>query len=99
MVLIAFSLVFTSCKKNKAITCNGTNSTYNGNIKGIINANCTSSGCHPSYSTYAGIKNILDNGAFNSKVLQSKDMPKGNRLSDTELSEIKCWVDGGYKEN
>lgn len=102
-LLITTSLVagilFFSCKKNKVITCNGTDSTYNTNIKDIINSNCTSSGCHPGYSTYAGIKPILDNGKFNSEVLQSKSMPKGKKLSDNELSVIKCWVDGGYKEN
>ncbi len=98
-ISVLAGILFFSCKKNKAVTCNGTDSTYNSNIKDIINNNCTSSGCHPGYSTYAGIKPILDNGKFNSEVLQSKSMPEGKKLSDSELSVIKCWVDGGYKEN
>lgn len=98
-VIIFLGIILISCKKNKTITCNGTDATYNANVKTIINANCTGSGCHPSYSSYSGIKNVLDNGAFNSKVIEQKTMPKGKRLSDDELSILKCWVDGGYKEN
>lgn len=91
-----------ACKKNSTTstttTCDGTASTYNSNMKTMINTYCTSSGCHPNYSTYTGIKSILTNGQFTSHVLSSKDMPRGSSLSSDQLSKIQCWADAGYPE-
>jgi hypothetical protein len=99
LITIFFTIVIVSCKKKKAPKCDGTSSSYNSNIKSIINNSCTSSGCHPSYSSYSGIKSILDNGNFKNEVLTKKSMPKGNSLSSDQLNKIQCWVDAGYPEN
>jgi hypothetical protein len=100
-ITIAFLLISIvyACKKNKAPKCDGTSSTYNSNIKSIIKSSCISSGCHPSYATYAGIKSILDNGTFKQQVISNKTMPKGNSLSSDQLNKIQCWVDAGFPEN
>lgn len=89
-----------SCKKNKtvSVSCDGTASTYDTNIRGIINSNCTSSGCHPNYTSYSAIKTVLDNGSFKNRVLTKQDMPRNGDLSTSQLSQIQCWVDAGYPE-
>ncbi|MBN8694368.1 MAG: cytochrome c [Bacteroidetes bacterium] len=105
-IVCANIIIVSSCKKSKNIKCDGTNSTYNGNIKPIISANCTGSGCHGTgsgngdFTTYAGLKPFLDNGKFKSEVLDKQSMPKGAaKLSDDELSKITCWAENSYPEN
>ncbi len=92
-------IFFYSCKKKVTPKCDGTTSTYNSNIKTILNNSCTSSNCHPNYSSYTGIKSILNSGAFKTEVITNKSMPKGNSLSTDQLNKIQCWVDAGYPEN
>jgi len=81
------------------VICDGSSPTYTSRIKAIINSNCTSSGCHPSYSTYAGLAGILGNGQFEREVLTNQSMPKNGNLSADELSKIKCWIENGHPEN
>lgn len=100
VITVMFSLL-SSCNKSTTTTtatCDGTSSTYNSNMKAIVDANCTSSGCHPTYNSYQGIKSILENGQFTSHVLTSKDMPRNSTLSSDQLNKIKCWADAGYPE-
>jgi hypothetical protein len=90
-----------SCRKDEVedIQCDGSNPTYTGQIRAIINANCTNSNCHPGYSTYAGLEGILQNGSFEREVLTDQTMPRNGNLSSSELSKIKCWVENGFPEN
>ncbi len=97
--VIIVSIVICSCKKKIVPKCDGSTSTYNSNIKTIINITCTNSSCHPNYSTYAGIKSILNNGNFKNEVITKKSMPKGNSLTSDDLNKIQCWIDAGYPEN
>jgi hypothetical protein len=96
LVCLLLIILSSACKKKKKISCDGTQSTYNSNIKSIIDANCVS--CHPPYSSYAGIKSILDNGSFASEVLDKQSMPKKKTLSSGELTLIQCWKDQGFPE-
>ncbi len=104
-LLIISAVLFVSCKKKKeeakdtatpVVACNGGNASYNSNIKAIINTNCV--GCHGQYNSYAGLKSILDNGTFARVVLTDKTMPRGNTLSNDNLSTIQCWKEKGYPE-
>ncbi len=97
-IILLISVIY-SCKKKNAPKCDGTSSNYNSNIKSIINSSCTSSGCHPTYSTYLGLKSILDNGTFKQQVITSKSMPKNSSLTSSQLNQIQCWIDAGYPEN
>ena len=92
-------LLILSCGKSKAPKCDGTNSTYSGNMQSLINSKCTSPACHPTYTTYAGIKSTIDLGTFKDRVISKKDMPSGSTLSSGELNKIQCWIDAGYPEN
>ncbi len=97
--LLVSSFIFSSCNKSKTtLTCDGTVSTYNSNIKSIIDASCTESSCHPAYKTYDGIKSVLNSGAFKSQVLTNQSMPRGSKLSSDQLNKIQCWADAGFPE-
>lgn len=103
LALAAFTaaILLFSCKKDKVedIQCDGSNPTYTGRIRAIINSNCATSNCHPGYSSYAGLEGILQNGSFEREVLIDQTMPRNGNLSAGELSEIKCWVENGFPEN
>ncbi len=97
LAVFIVSVSVVSCKKYDP-QCNGDSPTYQSNIKRIIDANCTKSGCHPSFATYNGIKPYLLNNQFKSRVLDEQSMPQGGKLSHDELDLIQCWHDQGYPE-
>ena len=106
-ILITISVF--SCKKEEYFTpaCDGSTPAYNSGIKAIIDANCMGSFCHGSgekrgdFTSYAGLKPVLDNGAFKKRVIDEQDMPKGkgNTLAQQEINIIQCWINNGYPEN
>jgi len=99
---LATTILVSSCRKKPK--CDGTNSTYNSNIKTIIDSHCTNPSCHGSgspngdFRTYNGIKPKLTSGAFKEQVLDKRTMPQGSSLSKDELSKIACWSDHDYPE-
>jgi hypothetical protein len=99
--LLPLIIALLACNKSSTKTtptCDGTASTYNSNIKAIIDGACTSSGCHPGYTSYSAIKTILDNGQFKKEVLTNQTMPKNTKLSTDQLNKIQCWADAGFIE-
>jgi len=72
----------------------------------IINTSCAVTGCHNSNamagnldaSSYAGLKNVLDNGAFNNRVLVQQSMPPNGTLSQADLDLLQSWKDSGFAE-
>lgn len=97
---------------NKPIGGGPCDSTYvfNGKISRIIVQNCAgiqhSTGCHTGgvsqgdFTTYAGIKDKVDNGSFLARVIEDKDMPPGyspgpDKLSDCDLKVLKNWINDG----
>ena len=114
-VLLSFLLVIGilfSCTRDQApeITCEGVAS-YDMNIKAIIDTNCAYEGCHNNgfsapgiYLSYEGLKTDLDNGKFESRVINIQDMPPSYALGPTmltqdELDLIICWMEEDYPEN
>ncbi len=98
-----------SCKKEEYFTpkCDGSNPTYNADIKTIIDANCMGSFCHSSgkkrgdFTSYEGLETVLNNGVFVNRVLDKQDMPNGNNktLTQEEINTIQCWTNNGFPEN
>jgi hypothetical protein len=93
-------LIF-ACSKSKLKTpqCDGSHPTYTSTIKAIIDANCTSSNCHPGYSTYSGLNVAIQTGDFKREVITNMTMPKNKDLTQDQLNKIQCWVENGYPEN
>jgi hypothetical protein len=98
-MFICIVLIISCKKKTNPPQCDGKGATYNTNIKAVINTNCASSSCHPSFNTYQGMREILNNGKFREMVLETKQMPKGRSLSSDDLIKIRCWADAGFPEN
>ncbi|MCH7535540.1 MAG: cytochrome c [Bacteroidetes bacterium] len=104
IILFFLAIVSTSCKKTN-IECDGSNPTYTDGIKTIIDNNCIS--CHSyggqagnigKFDTYIGLSDVLNNGSFENNVLNSKSMPKGGKLTEKDLIDIRCWLDNGHPE-
>ncbi len=107
LLTLLFGIWWSSCKKDeyKDLDCSTISSSFAANIKPIIDANCTSSGCHNAGSTngdftiYNGIKGKANNGSLEKRVLVKKDMPASGALSLDDRKKIKCWIDNGAPNN
>lgn len=75
---------------------------YTNDVLPIINANCAISGCHAppnggnwDYTTYAGLKAKVDNGALKKRAVEEKSMPptfSGLTLTQEEIDILHCWI-------
>jgi len=97
-LLVIAAISIQSCGKQDPV-CDGSEPTYDNEIGAILTAECATGSCHPSYSTYSGIQGIINNGQFEREVLTNQSMPRGGKLSQSEINAIQCWVDNGYPEN
>lgn len=108
-LFILFSLV-ASCKDDETpdtVDCTGLTPTYNNDIKAILDASCTSSGCHNSvdlannydFSTYATASAISQGNRFLGAINhQSGFMPmpqNAPKLSNENIELLTCWVENG----
>ena len=67
-------------------------------IKPIVDANCAISGCHVAgtgrkdLSNYQGMKDIVDDGRLNERVIVNQDMPPSGPLSKCNIAKIEAWI-------
>jgi hypothetical protein len=107
IVIFLVLLGMLSCNKDEydGLDCSSMAATYNANIKPIISASCTSSGCHNAgssngdFTTYNGLKQKVDNGSIENRVLKEKNMPPSSPLSLDDRKKIKCWIENGALNN
>ena len=120
LLLLASALHFTNCTTDKLpepippTFCDTTITSYNLNIKPIIDNSCAYSGCHldsapGNFSTYEGMEIFFD--VFQERVVSLKDdeefgMPpfyapdgRPTDLTQEELDLMTCWIDAGFPEN
>lgn len=106
LVLLPIVLLTVTCRKNeyKNLDCS-TATSYTNEIKPILAANCTSSGCHGSgssygdFTTYTGFVAKVENKTVEKEVLDKKTMPPSGALSLDDRNKIKCWIDAGAQNN
>jgi hypothetical protein len=73
-------------------------------LKPLLSKSCTTVGCHDigfskmNFTDYRILYSFAEEGEIKQHVLVRKDMPPNEKLSDTELAMIKCWLDTGMKE-
>lgn len=80
---------------------------YSTTIEPIIVANCSTSGCHDAgsgngdYTTYAGVKQKVDNGTFKMRVVDGTPtfMPATGSLPAEQIAKITCWLNTGAPNN
>lgn len=81
--------------------------TFQNKVKAIIDLHCAVSGCHVGgfpqgdFTTYAGLKEKVDNGIFRLNVIDLKSMPPIDKpdLSEEEIVTLECWLQQGATEN
>lgn len=84
--------------------CSGVNATFTATVQPIIQANCTTSGCHDASSTngpgsLTSYDKVKDASARIRRVVISREMPKGGSLSAEQIKSIVCWIDSGTPNN
>lgn len=81
---------------------------FGAHIQPILTTNCATPFCHDGTQTailtnYAGVKaSVNDNSVatgFVSRVITLHNMPAPTGLPASQIAIIKCWVDGGAKNN
>jgi uncharacterized membrane protein len=104
-------VIIASCKKDKtpapATSTTAAKSTYNADVKSIMNAKCATSGCHaasaqfPDLSTYSATKSnitiVLER--MNRGVGTSGFMPDGGSKTQADIDKITKWQTDGLLEN
>ena len=88
------------CEVSKSVNVNSVVSLSN-DIMPIIRSNCAISGCHrnarpPELSDPSDV--IRNAGRIKSET-QSRSMPRNRTLTQDQIDQIACWVDGGALEN
>jgi mono/diheme cytochrome c family protein len=88
--------------------CDSINVDYENNIRPILQTNCATPYCHEggaggiTLNTYNQVKEVAEGGKFLKAIKHqtgASPMPKtGDKLSDTEIEAIECWIQNGYKE-
>lgn len=98
------TLTIVSCGEPLVPKCDGSTPTYEGSIKVIIDNNCTGGLCHDNgsnkgdFTSYSGLKTVIDNGKFKTEVLVDQSMPRNGNLSQEEINAIQCWMENDYLE-
>ena len=113
---IIFLFVLNSCTKDKTSPpvahdfCDSVTVKFQSDILPVMNTYCTFSGCHGAgsgmgdFTNYSGVKSVIDNGQFENRVLNLKDMPPAyspgpTSINSDDLQKIECWIKDGAQNN
>jgi hypothetical protein len=71
---------------------------YSNYIANVINTNC--GGCHSTYTNYAGVKAIADDGKLKARAVDGNPspMPPSGLLPQSTRDSILWWINGGKCE-
>ena len=101
---LGICFIIASCSKTTAdcgTSADCSTVTYEATIKPLIANKCGLSGCHGSeFSSYSGLKKIVDDGFLESEVVNSENMPTGGiTMTCIERQEVECWINAGATNN
>ena len=94
-------IIFAACETDPVLT--GDEVSYAGDIRPLIDQNCTFSGCHGAGSvqfellTYNQVK--LKAAAIRREVFVLENMPRNRTMSQENRIKFKDWVDAGAPNN
>lgn len=106
-------VLFTSCLSDKGDLaqplpdCTTIASEFNADVNPIIQTYCVN-GCHEpggsgtgdfKSNPYVGVKSKVDNGTFEQRAINTKDMPPSGPLSQTDIDILRCWLAAGAPNN
>lgn len=112
LILVSFWSIFGSCNKDtsaaehQVICFYDQDITWNNYVRYLVQNSCAVAGCHVAgntkgigdYSTYAGIRAVVEDSTFEKTVLVENRMPKGSKLNDSILVRLECWFQNGAPE-
>jgi hypothetical protein len=114
LALAAFALITVSCTKDKALEpmpfdpdC-PTEISYAAEVKPVIDMSCATSGCHDASGaggyTFTSHAEVAANADVILNVINHDSgfapMPQGaDKLPDSTILKIKCWVQQGKLDN
>ena len=101
---------FNSCSSDSeempGDTCDNLNVSYSQDILPIISGTCASSpSCHgsgsyqPNFLSYADVKSVADDGTLKQQVVDSRAMPQGSSLTQSQIDNFECWIADGAPDN
>jgi hypothetical protein len=108
-VIISLSCFFSSCADKLPdpnayvnLDCATTPITYVGNVKGILDTKCNTSGCHDdnaqtAIGAYSTLSDARKQDIYN-RVYVTKTMPPSG-MTIERVDSIRCWSENGYLEN
>ncbi len=108
--IILFLVLAYGCKHVVTYDCTGVTPTYTENIKPILDATCARDGCHAGNDPEAdmNLSNYADAAAASSKKsfmgsiqqlpLYHKMPQGGDRLPDSQIHLLSCWIENGSPE-
>ncbi|MEL7123489.1 MAG: hypothetical protein AAFO07_28845 [Bacteroidota bacterium] len=111
VIVFLNSCTLDELRPTRETSCDNIVTSYELNIRQIVDNTCAYSGCHPEYTDFQGILPVLDDGSFNSRVLRlaadpnlgmPPDYAPANRpkdLSEEQINLITCWLENDYPEN
>ena len=112
LVYIIFLFIIQSCYYDNeeelypnTPSCDTTNANFSQVIQPIINTNCAISGCHvpgtgrKDFSSYPGIKDVVDDGRLEDRVIIQGIMPPTGPLNDCDIMKIETWIENGAPDN
>ena len=86
--------------------CDVSSVTWTSTIEPLIASQCAIPGCHVpggdgvgDFTSYAGVKAKVDNGSFQTQVIEQRSMPPPGGLPTCELQQVAIWVQDGAPEN
>ncbi len=107
--LLFGTLFVISCKTQKTATtatetaCESPVPTYSANVKALIENKCSVNGCHSKgrgdLRVFENLKHEADDGQIKQKVVINKTMPPDQKLSESEIKMVDCWLKDGAKQN
>ncbi|MFK7799856.1 MAG: hypothetical protein AB8E82_20550 [Aureispira sp.] len=110
-ILIAGFIYFlSSCTADKlslpepsGLSCDQTTITYEGHVRGILNTQCNTSGCHDGnvmqpFEAYSSMDQTRRERIY-TRACVTKDMPPAGGLNLGYIDTIRCWQESGYLEN
>lgn len=117
-LILGVIILFAACTKDREVIkqvppppvtaqCDTATINYSNYVKGIIDANCATAGCHNAgsgigdFTTYAGLKPKVDNGAFKARAIDGTPsfMPPSNPLPQSTRDSLNDWLNQGACEN
>jgi hypothetical protein len=107
ILLMFISVIMISCESRTYTDISAviTNPTYEANVKPVINANCSTSGCHnqggtfPALTNYTEVKKEAQTGSLLCKInAQCGVMPQSGKMDQGTVDMINRWAQQDYVE-